>query len=206
LLRSRKKTSPSRIPGGRWIASATSTATGVGGSGRRKVTDFFGDNPDFFTGDRSEDLTGDVELAVLELDGRIGEAIESEVIEVDILRRFGDTVGLLTSSMLTIAGRLGEADIPEEGSVVIGRCGEVAMPVESSNVTGRFGDAAIPTAGSNVMAALVGESIAIADVLEDKPNAFIGEVNKAPETGGLRMDPRDLLGESSEEVLKGDVG
>jgi hypothetical protein len=54
------------------------------------VTDFFGESPGIFTGERSEDLVVVVELVVLELDGRNGEPIDSKGIEIAVLRRFGD--------------------------------------------------------------------------------------------------------------------
>jgi hypothetical protein len=68
----------------------TSTGAGDGGTGWQNVTDFLGEIPSTFTGERSEDLFGELELVVLEVDGRKGEPIDRVGIEEAALRRFGD--------------------------------------------------------------------------------------------------------------------
>lgn len=63
------------------------------------------------TGDRIDDFTGDVELAVLELEGRFGEPSDMEGIEITVLSRFGGLISLPTSP---IAARFGDEVLMEK--------------------------------------------------------------------------------------------
>jgi hypothetical protein len=72
---------------------------------------------------------------------------------------------------------------------------------------GRFGEAVIPTERSNVTGAeRTGVPISMAGTFDDRMKALAGDENRLPATGGLRREPRDLLGESRENDLMGDMG
>jgi hypothetical protein len=61
--------------------------------------------------------------------------------------------------------------------------------------------------GSNVRGAMrTGVSISRVGTFDPRMKALGGDENKAPATGGLRKEPRDLLGESREKDFMGEAG